>query len=162
MNILNELKKVFGIYPKNPNEFVKKFIKDSKKGRSQLQLIYFDKIILQVDPLKFVPSWFKVATKIDKGKYENGYVVFFVLDKVGIEKNKIYQKYKTADDLDMLEIEELHGETKVVTFAHFLKEDTSYLELATYLREVLDKTYVFKEKNPQLNFNIRYLNNYSG
>ena len=162
MSILIELKKILGIYPKNPNEFVKKFLKDSKKYRSQLQLIYENEMLLQVDPLKFVPSWFKVAKMIDQTMFNDGFVVFFVLDKKDIGRNKVYLNFMCTDNLDMVQIEEVHGETEVITFAHFIDQNTTYISLTLYLRKFIDSIYKFKESNPQIIFNIRYLKNYSG
>lgn len=162
MYIINEIKKILGLYPKGPNEFVEKFVKESKHGRTQLQLIYNNNIIVQVDPLKFAPSWFKIAGNVDKKKYKNGYVAFFILDKFEIENNEIYQKYKKSDELQMIEIEEFHGETKVITFANFLDENVNYMDLSICLRKIIDETHSFKEKNPNINFNIRYLNNHPG
>ncbi len=155
--MLDFIKNVLGILPKNPNQFVRKFIKDSKKSRVQLEMIYKQKNILQVDSLKFVPSWFKVA-KVDSKPYKDGYVIFFILDKENLEKNKSYQNY-IQSGIEMIEIEELHGKSKIMTFAKFLSSDFDYFNIAKCMREVIESVYDFKEENPQILFNLRYLNN---
>lgn len=155
MSLLSYLKNLFGIYPKTPNEFVKKFLKESEKSRVQLEMIYNREIILQVDSLKFVPSWFKVAD-INPKEYKEGYVVFFILNRKDLEENDRYQRYKKSN-LRMIEIKEKHGQTDIVTFAQFLNKNSDYMDLAKYMRNVIDNVYVFREKNPPILFNLRYL-----
>ena len=159
MNLLNYLKQIFGIYPKGPNEFVKKFINDSRKSRLQLEMIYNQNIILQVDSLKFTPSWFGIIDK-DLKKYKNGFVVFFIIDKKDIDKSKIYKNYLNSNNLKMIEIEEVHGKTEILTFAHFLDKNVDYLVLSKYMRLVIDSVYKLPEQNPQILFNLRYLKRY--
>ena len=85
MKILNYILNLFRSQPRSPNDFVKKFINESKFNRVQLEMIYQNRIILQVDSLKFVPSWFEI-TEVDSDFYKNGYVVFFILEKIAINK----------------------------------------------------------------------------
>lgn len=155
MSIFNNLINVFNPRPRNPNDFVKKFIYESKNKRVQLELIYKNEIILQVDSLKFVTSWFKI-TDVDQKLYDGGYVIFFVLDKRSINKNPCYQNYLKSG-LNMIRIEETHKEDDIITFSYFLSKSSNYMDLSKYMRKVIDSVYIFKENNPQILFNIRYL-----
>lgn len=152
MNLFKNIKNILGIHPSSPNEFVQKFIYDSKKSRVQLEMIYNKDIILQVDSLKFTTSWFKIVN-IEPKDYQDGYVIFFLLDKENLSKNLNFQNYKNSE-LDMIKIEEMHGSTEVITFAKFIKHNTN---LAQHMREIINGVYSFKEQNPQILFNLRYL-----
>lgn len=141
--------------PSNPNEFVKRFIRDSRKKHCQLELYYKGEIILQVESLKHVPiimTWINA----DKKKYENGFAVNFFEEKKKIKKSKIYANYLLAkEDLDMIEYDD--KENELITFFKLFESDIHYMQLASYMRFTIEKVYKYEEFNPQILFNIRYL-----
>lgn len=150
----NLIRKLFS-KPSNPNDFVKKFISDSKKNHIQLELYYKGEIILQVESLRHVPiimSW----TNVDKEKYKNGFAVNFFERKDKLNKSKIYSNYLlTKNEIDMIEYDDL--DNNVLTFFKLFQSNISYMDLATYMRFVIEKIFKFEEFNPQILFNIRKL-----
>lgn len=161
-NFISKLKMSLGLRPKYPSDFVAKFISMSKRKRTQLQLIHKNRILLHVDPLKFVPSWFNFTSDSFKKKYFEGYVVFFIIDKKGIEKNIEYIKYKKNTDFKMIEIEEKHGETEVITFAQFFERKIDHISLTLFFKKVIDNIYMSKEQNLEILFQIENLENIPG
>lgn len=159
ISILKLISNLFRGSPWNPNEFVKKYVEDSHKERAQLEMIYEKEIILQVDSLKFVPSWFKVA-KVDKDKYENGYVIFSVWNREGNFPAHYKPDVRYGDDY--LKIEELHGNTPVVTSAKFVDSTIDFMSLAIEMKKFIDNFYSFEEPDPSILFNIRYLKGMEG
>ncbi len=147
--------------PRNPNEFVKKFMEDSDKERAQLEMIYKNNAILQVDPLKFVPSWFKFVNKNEQ-EYNNGYVLFFVQDKDDFTSNGMEKKLEFNNGKGFLKIDEFHGKDPVITIAKLIPETKDYLSLGIEMRKFIDTFYSFKERNPSILFNIRYLEDVKG
>ncbi|MDA9970481.1 hypothetical protein N9E56_01460 [Flavobacteriaceae bacterium] len=147
---------MFRSQPRNPNDFVKKFINESKFNRVQLEMIYQNRIILQVDSLKFVPSWFEI-TEVDSDFYKNGYVVFFILEKTKIKENPSYQNYLKSK-LKMIEIQETQEANDIITFCFFLENYIDYVKMSNEMRKVVDNVYSFKDENPQILFNLRYIN----
>jgi len=152
---VNFIKNILTRKPKKPTEFVQKFIRDSKKSRVQLEIIRDNEIILQVDSLKFTPSWFKVFD-VDKIKYQNGFVIFFIIDRDGIEKNRIFINYKKSD-LILIELDEMHGQTPIRTFAKFIAETDDSVLLGKEMKKIIDGIFDFTESDPQALFNLRYL-----
>jgi len=147
--------------PKNPNEFVKKFIKDSKKERAQLELIYDDEIILQVDALNFVPSWFKITNKSAKD-FKNGYVIFFSKNTEDFYGSHAERELNHLEKDDFIKIEETYDNLPVTTVAKFVSAIDNYLSLANEMKDFVNKFYRFKERDPSILFNIRYLPNLEG
>tara|TARA_B110000259_G_scaffold181016_1_gene222451 strand:- start:1377 stop:1856 length:480 start_codon:yes stop_codon:yes gene_type:complete len=156
MKILNYILNLFRSQPRSPNDFVKKFINESKFNRVQLEMIYQNRIILQVDSLKFVPSWFEI-TEVDSDFYKNGYVVFFILEKTKIKENPSYQNYLKSK-LKMIEIQETQEANDIITFCFFLENSIDYVKMSNEMRKVVDNVYSFKDENPQILFNLRYIN----
>ena len=152
---MNFIKNILTRKPKNPTEFLQKFIRDSKKSRVQLEIIKDNEIILQVDSLKFSPSWFKIFD-VDKIKYQNGFVIFFIVDRDGIENNTIYIKYEKSD-LKLIELDEMHGQTPIRTFAKFIEQTNDSVLLGKEMKKIIDGIFEFKETDPQAIFNLRYL-----
>ncbi|WP_375334363.1 hypothetical protein [Flagellimonas sp. C4] len=150
-----------GKEPRNPNEFVEKFIRDVTKERAQLEMIYKNRIILQVDSLKWVPSWFKLCDKNEKD-YADGYVVFFVEDEKDHQANERHHLTKSDQDNGVLKMDEMHGEDPVVTIAKFLQSTKDHTVLAVEMRNFIDRFYSFEEENPNIMFNIRYLKGVEG
>ncbi len=162
MSVLTSLRKIFGQgEPRNPNEFVKKFIKDSKQERAQLEMIYKREIILQVDSLRFVPSWFKITDK-KKENYKDGFVIFFTKDAQDFQKNYEKKYSRFFQDNDLVKIEEMHNEEPVITVAKFLESNDDHFILANEMKIFIDAFYLFKELNPSILFNIRYLTDVPG
>jgi hypothetical protein len=162
MGILRSLMNVFSAgEPRNPNGFVKKFIKDSKEERAQLEMIYKRDVILQVDSLRFVPSWFKITDKTQES-YKNGYVIFFTKDVEDFRKNFAKKYAQFSEKHDLVKIEETHNDQAVVTIGKFLVSADSHLPLANEMKNFIDKFYSFKEINPSILFNIRYLSGVPG
>lgn len=153
MNLLDRILFKLGFEPKNANQFISKFMLVSKSKRFQLEMISGNKILLQVDALKFVNSWFDLL-KIDKKLYKNGYVIFFVLKKDNIEQNPSYVKLINSG-LDLYRIDENLFDEKVVTFCDCLPSTSTNLVLANRMREIINSVYFFEEENPQILFNIR-------
>ena len=152
---MNFLKNILTRKPKNPTEFVQKFIRDSQKSRVQLEIIRDNEIILQVDSLKFTPSWFKVFD-VDKIKYQNGFVIFFIIDRVGIDNNRTYIKYKKSD-LKLMEMDEMLEQTPIRTFAKFIAETDDSVLLGKEMKKIINGIFDFTESDPQAIFNLRYL-----
>lgn len=155
MGFWNTLRNTITKKPKSATEFVQKFICDSKKNRVQLEIIRNNEIILQVDSLKSTPSWFK-AYKIDEEKYINGYVIFFILDRTGIEKNERFLNYKKSN-LNLYELDEMLGDTPVRTFAKFITETGDAVFLGKEMKKIIDGVYEMNESDPQALFNLRYV-----
>lgn len=148
--------------PQNPNEFVRKFVKDSNAKRVQLEMIYDNKIILQVDALKFVSSWFKITSK-NIEPFKDGFVIFFTTDKK--EFQKVFSKKFTEfskKEKEILKIEEFYEKKPVITLAKFVKKTENHIDLADEMRRFIDRFYFFEEANPSIIFNLRYIENYSG
>ncbi|KAB1071864.1 hypothetical protein F6U93_00005 [Tamlana haliotis] len=157
MNIGKTIAKLFNRKPKNPNEFVKSFIKQSKTQRVQLELIKDNEVILQVDSLKFTPSWFKLFN-ISNDKYQNGYVVFFVIDSEKLKTSDKYNRYKKSN-LQLLELdEEIDDGTEIRTFAKFVKHTDDEITLGKIMKEILDVIIKTDENDPQALFVIREIN----
>ncbi|MCW8980209.1 MAG: hypothetical protein OQJ83_02385 [Altibacter sp.] len=152
---MNFIKNILTRKPKNSTEFVQRFIRDSKKSRVQLEIIRNNEIILQVDSLKFTPSWFKIFD-VDKIKYQNGFVIFFIIDRDGIENNRTYIKYKKSD-LKLIELDEMHGQTPIRTFAKFIEETDDSVFLGKEMKKIIDGIFEFTETDHQAIFNLRYL-----
>lgn len=162
MGILENLMRVFiSAEPRNPNEFVKKFIKDSKQERAQLEMIYDRDIILQVDSLRFVPSWFKITDKKEE-HFKNGYVIFFTKDVKDFQKGYAKKYSRFSQESDLIKIEEKHNDEAVITVAKFLESTDDHLILANEMKSFIDMFYLFKETNPSILFNIRYLTGVPG
>jgi hypothetical protein len=155
MTFLNSLNFAFKRKPKSPTEFVKRYIRDSKKSRVQLEIIRDNEVLIQVDYLEFTPSWFKVF-KVDSEKYKNGYVIFFILDQEEIEKNPKYILYKNSN-LELMELEEMLDKTPIKTFAKFVKSTNDPIKLGKEMKEVIDSIFTSTEKDPEVLFNLRYL-----
>ena len=155
MGFLNYLKNNLTKKPKNATEFVDKFIRDSIKQKVQLELIRNREIILQVDSLRQTPSWFKIFD-VDRAKFKNGFVIFFIIDLKDIEKNEKYILYKNSD-LTLIEKDEILGETPIRTFAKFTEETNDPVYLGREMKKILDVITCFNEKDPKALFNLRYL-----
>ena len=149
------IKKFFTPYPKSPNEFVQNFLFESKYKRVQLELIYKNNILIQVDSLKFTPSWFKLVN-LNSIEYSDGYVIFFLLDADGIKSNPVYEKISKSN-IKMIEIKEKHDKTDIITFSRFIKNTYAQKNLPKYMKEIIDSAYDFKEMNPQIKFNLRFI-----
>ena len=141
--------------PKNPNEFVQKFMKDSKKSRVQLEIIRENEVLIQVDSLRYTPSWFKLF-KIDPEEFKNGYAIFFILDQKELETNPKYIELKKSD-LDLLEYEEMLENTPIKTFVKFIKKTNDPIILGIEMKNIIDVIFKSNEKDPQALFNLRYL-----
>lgn len=140
--------------PKSANDFIKKFIKTSKKRYTFLHMIYRDEIILYVDSLKSTNTWFKL-NQVDSKLYKDGYVVYFILEKNEIESNNIYQNYLKSE-LNLIEVEKTHSKKKVIMFSYFLSKSTDYMQLALCMKKIIDNVYKFKEPNPDILFSLKY------
>ena len=157
MNIGRIITNLFNRKPKGPNELVKSFIRQSKTQRVQLELIRENEVILQVDSLKFTPSWFKLFN-ISKEKYRNGYVVFFVIDSEKLKTSDKYNRYKKSD-LKLLELnEEIDDGTAIKTFAKFVVHTDDEIALGKIMKEILDVIIKTDENDPQALFVIREIN----
>ena len=156
MGFWNNLRNSLTRKPKSATEFIQKFIRDSKKSRVQLEIIRDNEILLQVDSLRFTPSWFKIF-KVDKIKYQNGFVIFFIVDRDGIERSQRYVNYKNSD-LKLNEMEEMHGETPIRTFTKFITETDDALFLGKEMKKIIDGIFKSTESDPQALFNLRYIN----
>ena len=156
MRILDILKSLFIIEPKSATEFIQKFIKDSKISRVQLEIIINSEILIQVDSLKFTASWFSVFN-INKLNFENGYVIFFILDKKEIEKNKKYKFYKKSN-ISLMELDEMYDDEPIRTFAKFIKKTDDAIYLGKEIKAILEVIYPETKQNPQAMFNLRYIN----
>jgi hypothetical protein len=155
MRFLDTFKNALTKKPRSATEFVGKFIGDSKRQRVQLELIRESEIIIQVDSLRQTPSWFKIFD-VDKAKFKNGFVIFFIIDQKDIEKNEKYILYKNSD-LTLLEQNEMFEETPIRTFAKFIEETDDPVYLGREMKKILDKITSLNEKDPQALFNLRYL-----
>jgi hypothetical protein len=155
MTFLNSLNFALKRKPKSPTEFVKRYIQDSKKSRVQLEIIRDNEVLIQVDSLEFTPSWFKIF-KVDLEKYKNGYVIFFILDQEEIDKNPKYIQYKNSN-LELIELEEMLDKTPIKTFAKFVKNTSDPIKLGKEMKEVIDAIFSSTEKDPEVLFNLRYL-----
>lgn len=154
----NSLKAVFTKKPKNPTEFVEKFIRNSQKSRVQLEILTDNQTVLQVDSLRFSPSWFKLFN-IEKDKFRNGFVIFFILDIENIEKSEKYRAVQHSG-LKLLELDEMHDDIPVRTFAKFVKETTDAVYLGKQMKTILDVIHQTSESDPQALFNLRYINEF--
>ncbi len=137
------------------NDYVYLFVKDCKKKHVQLELYYKDKPILIVESLIHVPIWMEWA-KVDQSNFRGGYVIHFFISKKSINENPIYLNYlEKKDNLEMIEY--FDEEHNLVDFLYFMEEGVEPIELAQKMREIIDGVYRFKEENPQILFNLRYL-----
>jgi len=147
--------KLFKRRPKTPNGFVRAFMKDSKKKWCQLELYYKGKVILQAESLKYVPIIMEHA-KVNKKNYTNGFVVHFFIEQKDIPKGDIYRNYLlNKNKLEMIEYED--KDLDIINYAYFFKKDVDPLDMADYMKKIIEATHIFKEINPQILFNIRYL-----
>lgn len=151
-----------GLRPSYPSDSILKYVLLSKKKRTQLQLIHDNIILVQVEPLKFVPSWFKFVNDSFKNKYFEGHVVFFIIDKKGIENNVNYQNYKKCNSLKMIEIEEKYGETEGITFAKFFKKNTDHIAITNFLKKIINQVFITENKSFDIYFQIQNLENMGG
>mgnify|MGYP000545450861 CR=1 FL=1 len=141
--------------PKTPNGFVKKFLVESKRKYCQLELFYKEEIILQAESLRHVPIWMEWAN-VDKTIFHNGIVVHFFIQKKDLAESSIYKRYVlNKERLNMIEFED--EELGIINFTYFFKSSADYMDIAIYMKKVIDNTLQFKENNPQILFNIRYL-----
>jgi hypothetical protein len=151
-----------GLRPKYPSDYILKYILLSKKKRSQLQLIHNNNILVQVDPLKFVPSWFNFVNDSFISKYHDGHVVFFIIDKKGEENNIEYRNYKKNKDFNMIEIEEKHGEAEIITIAKFFESNTDHIVITNFLKKIVDLIIMPENKSFDIFFQIQNLENMPG
>jgi phosphatidylglycerophosphatase A len=156
------IKRKLGLTPKYPSDFIKTFMSKCKNKRVQLQLIHRNRNLLYVDSLKFVPSWYKFLGESAKNKYFQGYVVFLIFDKIGIENNKEYKNYKKIKDLNIIEIDEKLGKTEVITIAHFFESKIGHIRLTHKIKEIIDNIYMPKDQNLDILFQIENLENIPG
>jgi len=124
-------------------------------------MIYKREVILQVDSLRFVPSWFKITDK-DIEEYKNGYVIFFTKDVEKFQKGFTKKYSSFSKDNDLIKIEETHNHQNVVTVCKFLQKIDNHMTLANEMKNFIDGFYSFKEDNPSILFNIRYLTGIPG
>jgi len=155
MGFWNALKNILTGKPKNITAFIHKFIRESNKSRVQLEIIRDNEILIQVDSLKFTPFWFNVFN-VDRNEFENGFVIFFIIDLEEIETNTKYILYKKSE-LNLEELDEMHGDTPIRTFAKFIKETHDPVFLGEEIKKILDVIFVPSEPNPQAIFNLRYI-----
>lgn len=156
MSILRNLKKIFTKEPKNATEFLAKFIRDSKKGRVQFEVIRDNEILIQTDSLRYSDTWFDLFGT-SKNEYRNGFVIFFIIDREGINENQQFVSYKNSN-LNLLELDEMIDKTPVRTFAKFIKETNDPVYLGKEIKKILDVIFKSNEKDPQALFNLRYIN----
>lgn len=162
MKLVNKfLSNFFKRKPRTPNEFVKKFVTDARKERAQLELIYNKEVIVQVDSLKFVPSWFKITNK-SENVYTNGYVIFFVKEKKNYENNFKHKYLHNLKEFDLIKVNETHNNQDVITIGKFVPEIEDHISLAIEMKKFIDIFYSFNETNPSIIFNIRYLTDVPG
>jgi len=155
MKFWNSIKNIVAKKPRSATEFIEKFIRDSKISRVQLEIIRNNEILVQTDSLKFTPSWFKLFN-VDKNEFQDGFVIFFILDRNGIEKNQKFKNYQNSS-LNLLEHDEMYEQTPIRTFAKFIKKTDDAVYLGKEIKEIIDSILKAKEINPQALFNIRYI-----
>tara|TARA_R110002072_G_C7938584_1_gene532278 strand:+ start:1724 stop:2200 length:477 start_codon:yes stop_codon:yes gene_type:complete len=155
MRFWNSLLNSFTKKPRNATEFIEKFIRDSKKCRVQLEILRDYEILIQTDALRFTPSWFKVFN-INENEFKNGFVIFFILDQKGIEKNEKFIRYKNSN-LDLVERNELIDKSPIRTFAKFIKETNDPVFLGKEMKKIIDGIFDSSESDPQALFNLRYI-----
>ena len=155
MGFWNTLKNTLTFKPRSATEFIQKFIRDSKINRVQLEIIRDNEILIQVDSLKATPSWFKVFN-VNKKEYEKGYVIFFIIDRKGIETNAKFICYHKSE-LNLLELDEMYEETPIRTFAKFIKETNDAVYLGKEIKKIIDGVFISKDTDPQAIFNLRYI-----
>jgi hypothetical protein len=154
MGFWNALKNILTGKPRDITAFKYKFIQESNKCKVQLEIIYDNEILIHVDSLKFTPSWFKVFN-VNRDEFENGFVIFFIIDRKEIETNTKYMLYKKSE-LNLEELDEMHGDTPIRTFAKFIKETDDPVFLGKEIKKILDVIFVPSEPNPQAIFNLNY------
>ena len=142
MNLLNSLKNILTKKPQNATGFLEKFIRDSKKERVQLEIIRDKEILIQVDSLTFAPSWFKIF-EVNEKEFKNGFVIFFVIDQNGIEKNEKYLRYKKTK-LKLMEVDEMLDNTPIRTFAKFLEMTEDPVILGKEIKTIIDGIFYSK------------------
>lgn len=121
-------------------------------------MIYQNEVILQVDPLHFVPSWFKITDK-SKADFKNGYVLFFVKNTEDFTPSYAEEQLKSAEYGTFVKIEEMYEEQPVITIAKFIPKTENHIILANEMKKFIDRFYSFKERNPSILFNNPYLPN---
>ena len=141
--------------PRNPTEFIKKFINDSKKGRVQLEIIRDNEILIQVDSLQQTPSWFKLF-KINREEFKNGFAIFFILDQENLDHNPKYIELKKSE-IKLLELNEMLDNIPIRTFVKFVESTNDPVKLGMEMKKVIDSFLKPKEHDPQAIFNLRYI-----
>ena len=58
----------------------------------------------------------------------------------------------------MIEIQETQEANDIITFCFFLENSIDYVKMSNEMRKVVDNVYSFKDENPQILFNLRYIN----
>lgn len=147
--------------PRTPNEFVNKFLKDLKKNRVQLEMIYDNQLILIIDSLQYVPSWFSIVDK-KASDYPKGFVLSFTKESESFESSYASRKFSKLNTNEFLKIEESHNGIPVVTIAQFIPAVAKSIELAEKMKYFIETFYKFEENNPSILFNLRYLPNVPG
>ncbi len=155
MRFWNFIKNALTPKPRDVNGFLAKFIKDSKKSRVQFEIIRNNEILIQVDSLKFTPSWFKVFN-VNEKEFENGFVIFFILDLKDIESNEKYKLYRKSE-LQLLERNEMLEKTQIITFAKFIGKTEDPIYLGNEIKKIIDGIVVSNEIDSQALFNLRYI-----
>ena len=136
---------------RSPDKFIKKFLKDSLNKPVQLELFYQNTGLLQVQSLKYFPSWLEKGNVVDD-KYENGYVIIVIVNKIDT------QIVENLRNLNMVKYEfQQSNSKKIISFLYFFEKDVTSVKLGKYMRKVIDAVYKFQKKNPQILFNLRYL-----
>tara|TARA_R110002049_G_C8800255_1_gene532530 strand:+ start:26 stop:502 length:477 start_codon:yes stop_codon:yes gene_type:complete len=150
-NLINYLKGK----PKTATDFIQKFIDVTKKRRAQLEIIRNNEILVQVDSLRKTRSWFLVFD-VDQKHYKNGFVIFFIVETENIENEERFINYKKSE-LNLLELDEMIGETPIRTFAKFIKETDDAVFLGKEMKDIIYSIFKTEEKDPQAIFNVRYI-----
>lgn len=93
---------------------------------------------------------------VNKEKYKNGYVISFYFENNRINDNPKYLNYlENREDLSVIEYDEI--KYNILSCYHFFEEDTTSVELAKYMKKVIDIVYKLPGKDPQILFNLRTL-----
>jgi hypothetical protein len=154
LSIISKIKRLLGLLPKTPNEFIEKFIKESKNHYYDLALKYDDNFVLIVEPLKFTSVLYKhIDNKIEN--FKNGYIVYFEIESKNINNSKYYKKFKESEDLELFELDNIPSKKNKTLVARYFNENIHYMELAVYLKEVLDRFCCRETSNSHINLSSK-------
>jgi hypothetical protein len=149
--MIDSLFKLFGVnFVRTPNDFLKKFIKDSKRKFCILELYYKQNLLVQIENTKYIDK--HILDGIDVSN--NGLLLSIPIPVKDLQMNKVFKTYKTYKDRFKMKKMIFPDLNSLSIYKKLQNNDV--VGIGSEIKEILYSFYSFDEDNPQIVFNIRY------